>query len=205
MKWILAALVCITGSLTGQSTGWVLDRANSSVSFAVNHMMISEVNGEFTDFFASFMFDEEQVEGTSFVLSVSVASVDTRLNQRDDHLRSKEFFDVENFPKMRFAAKKVQKVEGKNYRVTGDLTIKDVTKRVTVDMVYGGLVKDYWGNKRIGLQLTGEINRFEFGLNWNELLEAGGLIMGEKVKLKVNLEVFQQKGAFDLAHATLKD
>ncbi len=178
---------------------WVVDHSSSSVGFTVNHMMISEIQGRFDDFYASVDTDLEDLEKTKLSMSVSVASIDTGLDQRDDHLRSESFLDVKKHPKMKFVSGEIMHITGKLYNMQGTLTIKGVSREVTFQLVHGGSVKDFWGNQRIGFKVIGSFSRFDFGLSWNELLEAGGLIVGEEVSILATIEAFQQAGGRDLA------
>jgi polyisoprenoid-binding protein YceI len=186
-------------SFAEQRDPWVVDHANSSVGFTVNHMMISQIQGKFLDFFASVRLDENNLEMSSIRITLNVSSIDSGLDPRDQHLRSPDFLDVNRFPKILFESKSIQHISGTLYNLKGVLTIRNITKEVDMQLVHGGVIKDYWGNKRTGLKIIGAFNRFDFGLNWNELLEAGGLIVGEEIQLITSLEAFQQKGAFDLA------
>jgi polyisoprenoid-binding protein YceI len=199
LRYTLAFLLPAFLSFAEAEAPWVVDHPNSSVNFTINHMMISQIHGRFHEFFASVHLNKDNFEETKLRLTVNLKSIDTGLEQRDSHLRSKDFLDVENYTKLVFASKSVRHISGQLYTIKGDLTIKDVTHEVDLKLVHGGMVKDYWGNERAGLKILGSFNRFDFGLNWNELLEAGGLIVGEEVNIMATIEAFQQQGAFDLA------
>ena len=178
-------------SLRADPGDWILDQEHSSVNFSVNHMKISEIHGQFKNFMAAVEFDERFVKDTQMHLTIEVDSIDTGLEQRDEHLRSPDFFNTREHPKIYFKSHSVRKIGRHRYRVNGDLTLKGVTKPAAVVLNYAGVVKDYWGNKRAGFKVSGTFNRFEHGLNWNELLEAGGLIVGEEVRIDCNFEMFQ--------------
>lgn len=200
MKYLIAILALFSAPfLTAEDSTWVLDRSNSRVQFKVNHMTISEIQGEFEDFFVSADLNVDDLEDSKFFVSIAVASIHTGAEQRDLHLRSEDFFDVKRFPEMLFKTATVKKVKKGVYRLDGDLTVKGVSKPVSVDLYYRGMITDYWGNKRVGLEISGAFNRFDFGLAWNEQLEAGGLIVGKEVRVYLNLELYQQHDVNDLA------
>lgn len=165
---------------------WNLDTAHSEVQFKIKHMVISTVSGDFLDFTASAESADESFEGGDFQFEASVDSINTKNPQRDEHLKSEDFFDAPHHPKMKFSGK----MEGN--KIQGDLTLKGVSKPLTLNADFGGVIVDPYGNKRSGFELSGEINRKDFGLNWDALTESGGLVVSDKVKLFVNLEFVQQ-------------
>ncbi|GIN61982.1 polyisoprenoid-binding protein [Robertmurraya siralis] len=169
-------------------TKWALDTAHSSVDFSVKHMMFANVKGSFNEFDASIEADPADLTTASIEFTINTASVDTRNNDRDAHLRSADFFDVENFPKMTFKATSITKTDDGEYDVTGDLTIKETTKPQTFTVTYGGTGKDPWGNEKVGFAVEGSINRSEFGLTWNAALETGGVLVGDKIKISLDLQ-----------------
>jgi len=158
-----------------------VDVSHSSVGFKVKHMMISTVSGNFSGFSGS--YDLEKGIFKSLIGTVKTATIDTGIVKRDEHLRSADFFDVAVFPEMTF---KMTSQKGK--KLTGDLTMHGVTKKITFDLDIGGEVTDPWGNKRSGFVLTGKLNRKDYGLNWNEAIEAGGVVVGEEVKISIEVE-----------------
>jgi len=166
---------------------WNTDPQHSNVEFAVRHMVVSTVRGRFDDFSVDADVDEDDLTRSRGTVHVKTASVDTREGQRDAHLRSPDFFDAEQYPELTYV---ITKVDGSNgeYRVTGDLTIKDVTREVTLDAEITGPVADPWGNTRLGLSATGKLNRKDYGLTWNVVTEAGGLLVGDEVKLTIDAE-----------------
>ena len=177
----------ITPSLA-QGT-WSVDASHSSVEFQVKHMGIATVKGFFHDFEGSLEVAED---GTiSAGGSVKAASIDTRLAQRDEHLRSGDFFDVENHPELRFQSTSVEEVGDDRYRIVGDLTIRGVTREVELDAVVEGAGEDPYGNTRVGLEVTGEIDREEFGLTWNQALETGGVLVAKRVKILLDLSAVE--------------
>ena len=169
---------------------WTLDTAHSSVGFTVRHMMVSKVRGRFGDFSADIVTAEDPLEST-LTATVQMASIDTGDEGRDEHLRTNDFFDIEQFPTMTFTSTGITG-SGSDYEVTGDLTIKGVTKPVTFDLEFGGVGKDPWGNTRAGFTLTGTINRKDFGMEYNAVLETGGIMIGDKVTIELDIEATLQ-------------
>src|SRR5690606_26429190 len=153
---------------------WNLDTAHSEIEFKVRHMMISTVKGQFRDFQVNLSSESEDIAQSTIEASIDAASIDTKSEQRDQHLKSGDFFDIETYPKISFRSTSIEKVSSENYRITGELTIKDVTKPVTFDAELGGVAKDPWGNAKVGYTIAGKINREDFGLTWNAALETGG-------------------------------
>jgi polyisoprenoid-binding protein YceI len=164
---------------------WQLDASHSSVGFSVKHLMIATVKGTFGTFEASFSGDESDLSNATVTAKIDAASIDTASEQRDGHLRSADFFDVEKFPAITFAGKRIVGDAFGDFKLVGDLTIRDVTKEVTLDVTYEGRAKDPWGNSRLGYTASGKIRRTDFGLNWNQALEAGGVLVSEDVKISV--------------------
>ncbi len=172
---------------------WTLDTSHSEVTFSVRHMMFSKVTGSFNVFNATLEIDEAHPENSWVVAEAETASIDTRDEKRDAHLRSADFFDVEKYPSLTFKSKKVEPAGDHHYRVLGDLTLHGVTREVTFDAEYGGqIAKEHnpFGDQRAGITATATINRKDFGLTWNFALETGGLMVGEEVKIEINLEAF---------------
>lgn len=163
-----------------------IDASHSEVGFAVKHLMVSTVRGRFGAVTGSIQLDNENIERSSVDVTIDATSIDTRTEQRDAHLRSPDFFDVEKYPSLTFKSTKVE-AKGSDLRVTGDLTIRDVTKSVVLDVEQTGRGKDPWGGERVGFAATTKINRDEFGLTWNAALETGGVVVSNEVK--INLEV----------------
>lgn len=168
---------------------WNLDTAHSEVGFSVKHMMISKAKGTFDNFDAKIVADAEDLTDAEIELNIDVESINTRNKDRDDHLRSADFFDAENHPKITFVATDIKK-SGNNYEVTGDLTLKGTTKPVTLDVVFEGQSKDPMSGSIVaGFSGSTSINRKEFGLTWNASLETGGVLVGEEVKINFELEL----------------
>lgn len=165
-----------------------LDVAHSSLSFQAKHMMISKVKGSFDAFDAELNFDPEDLTTAAIKFTIDVASVNSRNDDRDNHLRSADFFDAESFPTMSFVATDIKRTDDDEYKLTGDFTIKDVTRPVTFEVEYGGKGTNPWGVEVVAFEGEAKINRKEFGLTWNAALETGGVLVGEDIKLKVEIE-----------------
>ena len=170
---------------------WNLDTTHSSLEFAVKHMVIASTKGRFTDYDVDADVDLTNLANSKATVRINAASIDTRDEKRDGHLRSADFFDVENNPYITFVSKRLEPKGGDDYKIVGDLTIRGVTKEVVLDGEVTGPVKDPWGGTRVGLSANGKINRKQFGLNWNAALEAGGLLVGDDVKLNIDTELVQ--------------
>jgi polyisoprenoid-binding protein YceI len=171
---------------------WVIDPAHSTIGFTVRHMMVSKVRGTFADFTADIVTGDDPLQ-SSVSATVQMASIDTGDDGRDQHLRTNDFFDVENHPTMTFRSTKVEPAHG-DHRLHGDLTIRGVTRPVVFDLELGGVAKDPWGNTRTGFTATGSINRKDFGINFNAPLETGGVIVGDKVTIELDIEATLQVG-----------
>jgi polyisoprenoid-binding protein YceI len=176
---------------------WNLDTTHSSADFAVKHLMISTVKGHFTSLAGS---GETNPDGTvkSVEFSIDAASISTNMPQRDDHLRSADFFDVAQFPKITFTSTKIEQ-KGIVVTITGDLVMHGVTKSLTLTGEATAPITDPWGNARIGLNASAKINRKDWGLGWNQVLEAGGMVVGEEVKLNVEVEAVGVKAGAPVA------
>lgn len=169
-------------------TTWQIDAAHSTAVFKVRHLVISTVIGKFTSLHSTVTTDGDDVSTAEVEFAIDATSIDTGIPDRDAHLRSNDFFNAEAFPQIRFKSTKLEKVDDENYKVTGDLTIRDITKSITVDVEYGGIVKDPWGNIKAGFDARGKLNRKDFGLQWNAVTEAGGVVVADEVKFEVNVE-----------------
>jgi len=172
---------------------WNIDATHSQATFSVKHMMISTVRGHFEVLSGQLHIDEEHPESSWVEAEVDAASINTRDARRDGHLKSPDFFDVEKYPKITFKSTKVEGKGDDEYRVTGDLTIHGVTKEVTFEAEYAGqLPKDLYGMQRAAFSAKATINRKDFGLNWNVALESGGVLVGDKVNIEIDLAAVQQ-------------
>jgi polyisoprenoid-binding protein YceI len=178
---------------TSEVTKWALDTTHSKVGFKVKHLMISNVLGSFRDFKGEVTTEGNDFSTAVINFSLNTASVDTEMADRDAHLKSADFFDVEKFPLLIFAGKGLKDLGDDIYELTGSLTIKDVTKAVTLAVEFGGIGSDPWGNVKAGFSINGKINRKDFGLNWNAALEAGGVLVSEEVKISCDIELVKAK------------
>jgi len=174
------------------STLWVLDPMHSEVQFKVKHLVISTVTGFFKSFEGSFETVDEEFEGANISFSLDISSIDTTQEQRDAHLKSAEFFDADQYPKISFKSTSFTNTGGDNYKLEGNLTIKNVTKPVTLDVEFGGTATDFYGNTKAGFEITGKINRKDFGLTWDGVTEAGAIVVGEDIRLTINAQFAKQ-------------
>jgi polyisoprenoid-binding protein YceI len=181
----------MTTAAVAAKTTWAIDAGHSSVEFAVKHLMISTVRGRFSDVTGTVQLDSEDPANSTIDVAVNVVSIDTRQEQRDEHLRSADFFDVTNFPVLTFKSTRIRR-DGDDFKVDGDLTIRGVTRPVTLDATEEGRTRDPWGGERIGFSARTKINRRDFGLTWNQVLEAGGFAVGDEVKITVDAELVKQ-------------
>lgn len=171
---------------------WQIDFAHSEIGFSVRHMMISKVRGQFEKFSGHVNFDENDPTQTAVDIAIEIGSINTRDGQRDNHLRSADFFDAANYPVMTFKSKQVEQLSDDEGRLVGDLTIRGVTKEVALDVEYAGQSKSPWGTTSAGFTATATLNRKDWGLNWNQALETGGVLVGEKVQISIELELIKQ-------------
>lgn len=176
-----------TAPAAGAKTAWKLDPAHSIVEFSAKHLMITTVKGRITDIEGTIYTDEKDLKNSSVEATLKAVSLDTRTEQRDQHLRSADFLDVEKFPEIRFRSTKIQG-DKQNFKLTGDLTIRDVTMPITLDVEFEGETKDPWGGQRVGFSANGKIDRREFGLTWNQALEAGGVVVGNDIKISLEVQ-----------------
>lgn len=174
-------------------TKWTVDKAHSRIGFSATHMVISTVDGVFHDYTADVTTDGDNFETAKINVTIDVNSIDTQNEQRNNHLKSNDFFNAEKYPEIKFVSKSFKKVDGKNWKLVGDFTIRDVTKEITLDVKFNGMITDPWGNTRAGFKLTGEVNRFDYKLEWNKLIETGGLVVGKEIELNIDLELIKAK------------
>jgi polyisoprenoid-binding protein YceI len=189
-----------TAAVQPGTVTWQLDPAHSSVEFAVKHMMMTTVRGRFKDAKATITGDEEHPEGCCVEVEIAAASVDTGAPDRDVHLRGPDFFDAERYPKITFRSTKVdggssaQPREGERFRLIGDLTIRDTTMEIALDCEFEGRGKDPWGKERAGFTVKGEIDRRDWGLKWNQVIETGGVLVANKVRMEAEVQFVRQGG-----------
>ena len=182
----------MTDTIPSTATGnYTIDPGHSRIGFVARHAMVTKVRGSFNEFEGSGYLDAENPANSHLTLTIEANSIDTRNADRDGHLRSNDFFDMENHPQITFTSTSVEVVESDHFRVTGDLTIKGVTKPVIVDFEFTGSAVDPFGNQRIGLEGTTTVNRKDWGVNWNAALEAGGVLVSEKVTLEFEVSAIR--------------
>ena len=173
-------------------TKWVIDPAHSEIAFKVKHLMITNVKGVFNEFEASIYTTGDDFMTAEIDFWLDPASVDTGSADRDTHLKSADFFDVENHKEITFTANTYEKVDNDgSYELYGDLTIKGLTKRIKLDVEFGGVMRDPWGNEKAGFSINGTINRKDWGLNWNTALEAGGLLVSDEVRISCEVQLLK--------------
>ncbi|KAB7708663.1 hypothetical protein F9802_00460 [Bacillus aerolatus] len=173
-------------------TKWTVDTAHSSVDFSIRHMMVSNVKGTFHDFSADIEADPTDLTTANIYFAIDLASVDTRNNDRDAHLRNADFFDVENHPQMTFTATNIVKTDENEYDVTGDFTLHGVTRPETFAVIFEGAAKDPWGNEKVGFSVIGKLNRSDYGLTYNAVLETGGIMVGDQVKISLDIQASKE-------------
>ncbi|MGQ0701911.1 MAG: YceI family protein [Gemmatimonadales bacterium] len=174
------------------ATTWKLDPAHTHVEFAVRHLMIATVKGKFTEVQGSVTLTGNDPATASVEVNLAAASLTTGIAPRDDHLRSPDFLEVDRFPAITFRSRAIEKASEGEYRVVGDLTIRDVTREVTLAVTSEGAVRDPWGGYRAGYTATARIKRSDFGITWNQLIEAGGVAVGDEVRISVETELVQE-------------
>jgi len=171
---------------------WTIDPAHTDIRFSVRHMMISTVRGSFEEFTGTVDFDENDPTATQIDVTIQADSVNTREPKRDGHLKSPDFFDAETYPALTFKSTRVEPVDDQHAKLYGELTIKDVTKEVALDVEYLGSATSPWGQTSAGFVASGKINRADWGLTWNQALEAGGVLVGEEIGLGIDVELIKQ-------------
>ncbi len=182
------ATTLFAGSALAEPAEWSVDAAHARVGFSVPHMVVSDVEGQFKTFSGKVVLDDADLTKSSVELSVDVASIDTDNADRDKHLRSGDFFAADKHPKITFKSTKIKKA-GKAYKVTGDLTIRGVTKSVTLDVTLTDPVTNPWGKQVRGVKVSGKLKRQDFGVSWNKSLDKGGVLVGDEVTLNIKLEL----------------
>jgi polyisoprenoid-binding protein YceI len=188
----VAAPALSAGKLDTTRPNWKLDNAHSRVKFSVTHLLVSEVEGSFKSFNASLSSEKSDFSDAAVEFTIDAKSINTENEMRDKHLQSDDFFNAEKYPAITFKSTSWKKTGDKTFALEGDLTIRDVTKRVTFDVTYGGTVKDPWGNTKAGFKATTVIDRFDYNLKWNKLTEAGAVV-SKDVAVTLNLEFAQEQ------------
>lgn len=187
--FLLFVTVLLFNTLTqAQSTVWNFDKSHSAITFTIDHMVISEAHGKFTDFTVNLKSDKTDFTDAQFNAIIQINSVNTDNQMRDDHLKKPDYFDAAKYTTMEFKGFALQKIEGNKYKAVGDLTIKGKTKKVELDVKFGGVIKDNWGKTRAGFKVNGMINRLDFGIGDSGVLESGGLTLGRDVTINASFE-----------------
>ena len=176
-----------TAPEAGIKTQWKLDPTHTTVEFSAKHLMITTVKGRITDVEGTITIDEKTPRSSFVEATLKAASIDTRTDQRDQHLRSGDFLNVEKYPEIKFRSTSIEG-DRKEFKLTGDLTIRDVTRPITLDVQFEGQTKDPWGGERAGFSASGKIDRRDFGLTWNQALEAGGVVVGNEIKIELEVQ-----------------
>jgi len=188
---LLTALAAVLTAGGAQAATFAIDPSHSSVGFQVRHMMVTNVKGSFQEFEGTLEFDENAPAEASVTATIQMASIDTADEKRDEHLRSADFFEVETYPTMTFTSTGM-KQDGDDWLLMGDLTMRGVTKPVTLELEYNGMVEDPWGNTRVGFSAEGKIDRREFGVSWNNTLDKGGIAVGNDVKIQLEIQAIRK-------------
>ena len=173
-------------------TNWSIDPTHSEIGFKVKHMMFTNVSGKFKSFEATVVNEDDKFESSNISFIADVNSIDTNNTDRDNHLRSADFFDVEHNEKLSFRGTSFIKLDDENYRLEGLLSIKGVEKEIVLDVEFGGINKDPWGNEKAGFSVSGKLNRKDWGLNWNAALETGGVLVSDEVKISAEVQFVKQ-------------
>jgi polyisoprenoid-binding protein YceI len=193
MKNVIAIFALSVASLIAQAQTqvWKLDKSHSSIGFGIDHMVISETKGQFKGFTTDIKSDKADFTDAQVTITMDASTVNTEDEARDGHLKGKDFFDVEQYKNITFVAKSFKKVSGKNYKLTGELTMRGITKTVTLNAKFNGIIKSPFGDTRAGLLVFGEIDRYAFGMKYNSALETGGVAIGQKVRIACSLELIK--------------
>lgn len=188
---LLMTAILLVIMANAQVTNWGFDTSHSNVRFAISHMVISEVEGNFSSFEGSVTTSKEDFSNAEISFVIDVSSINTGDKNRDEHLIGGDFFDVVKFPSIEFKSKSMEKISDNKFKLTGDFTMHGVTREITLDAKYGGTIKDPWGNTKAGFKITGTINRILWGLKYNSTMDTGGLMIGEEIEIVCNIELIK--------------
>ena len=190
----LTVIICLmlASTMVSAQTTWRIDKAHSKISFSVDHMVITEVTGQFREYEGTVVSNGDDFTDADISVTIQAASIDTDQENRDADLRSDNFFDVARYPTLQFRSSSMTRQSDGRYKLTGDLTIHGVTRTITLDVTYGGQVEDPWSNTRAGFKLTGSLDRRDFGLTYSAALETGGLVVGEEIRIVATVELIRQ-------------
>lgn len=193
MKKTFVLIMALASTIGVKAQTWKVDAAHTNIEFSVDYMVVSELNGTFKMFDGKAESAKPDFTDAKINFNVDVNSINTDNEMRDKHLKGDDFFNAEKYPKMAFTSTSMKKINDKNYELTGNLTIRDVTKTVKFDVTYGGTVNDPWGNTKAGFKAKGKINRYDYNLKYNAATEAGGLVASEEVAMNLNIVMIKQK------------
>jgi polyisoprenoid-binding protein YceI len=174
---------------------WEIDSSHSGIHFSVRHMVVSKVRGQFARWSGTVLAEDGDLGRGSVRVLIDPSSIDTGVADRDAHLKSPDFFDVAQFPEITFTSTRLEQLSAERFKLTGDLSLRGVTREVALEVEYSGRAKDPWGNERAGFAAKTSLNRKDFGLTWNQVLEAGGLLVGERIDIEIELEAVRQTAA----------
>ncbi|GAB1348160.1 YceI family protein [Ignavibacteriales bacterium] len=186
------ALAIVLAGATFAQSSWSFDKTHSKIGFSVDYMLLTDVDGFFKKFDGSVTTAKEDFVDALVSFTIEAGSVDTDEPKRDEHLRSEDFFYTQKFPNFTFKSTSMKKVSGNNYKLVGNLTMRGVTKSVTLNGTFGGVKKDPWGNTKAGFKLTGKVNRKDYGINWSKALDGGGFVVGDDVTLNINVTLIKK-------------
>ncbi|MGE5431297.1 MAG: YceI family protein [Syntrophomonadaceae bacterium] len=172
---------------------WNLDKTHTRIQFTARHMVIAHVAGDFKDYNLKMTTKSENFADSDIEFTINAQSIDTGVPDRDAHLKSEDFFGAEKFKEIRFVKKSIEKIDDETYKMRGDLTIRDITKPIDLEVTLGGLIMDPYGNLRAGFNVKGSLDRFDYGLKWNALIETGGAVVGKTIKISCDVEIVKQK------------
>lgn len=184
---VLAAFISVAAF--AQTQEWKFDPAHSTIQFSIDHLTIAEVSGKFDDYQINVKADKTDFSDAKFDVLIQTASINTGIPQRDEHLKSPDFFNVAKNPTIKFVGKKFEKQKNGTYKIFGALTLNNVTKDIVLDGILSGVIKDPWGGKRLGLRLSGKLDRYAYNMKYNSVLETGGLVIGQEVRLNASVEL----------------
>ncbi len=192
-RYLLIPVLAFAFTLTASAqTTWSFDQSHTDIGFEVTHLVITDVEGSFKDYEGTVSTKGDGFENADIAFTIDINSIDTENEKRDAHLKSDDFFNAEKHPKMTFKSTSMKKTGENTYKLKGNLTIRGTTKPIELDVTHNGTVKDPWGNTKAGFRISGELNRFDYGLKWNKMTELGGAVVGKEVRLDIDVQLMKQ-------------
>jgi len=192
-RYLLIPVLAFAFTLTASAqTTWSFDQSHTDIGFEVTHLVITDVEGSFKDYEGTVSTKGNGFENADIAFTIDINSIDTENEKRDAHLKSDDFFNAEKHPKMTFKSTSMKKTGENTYKLKGNLTIRGTTKPIELDVTHNGTVKDPWGNTKAGFRISGELNRFDYGLKWNKMTELGGAVVGKEVRLDIDVQLMKQ-------------